>query len=64
MFHTALDLQVDCSPSVKAEAIQLLRNAQAPGHDPSIKKLNKMGLGTDGSPTAPAKKVEDDGVEE
>ncbi len=64
MFHTALDLQSDSRPSAKAEAIQWLRDAQALGHVPSIKKLNKMGIGTDGSPTAPAKKVEDDGVEE
>ena len=64
MFHTALDLQSDSRPSAKAEAIQWLRDAQALGHVPSIKKLNKMGLGTDGSPTAPAKEVEDDGVEE
>ncbi len=64
MFHTALDLNADGSPSGKAEAIQWLRNAQALGHVPSIKKLNKMGLGTDGSPTAPATEVEDDGVEE
>lgn len=64
MFHTALDLQSDSRPSATAEAIQWLSDAQALGHVPSIKKLNKMGWGTDGSPTAPAKEVEDDGVEE
>jgi TPR repeat protein len=64
MFRTALDLQADDPQSGKAEAIRWLRNAQALGHVQSIKKLNKMGLGTEGSSTAPATKVEDDGVEE
>jgi hypothetical protein len=50
--------------SEKVEAIRWLRNATVLGHVQSIKKLSKMGLGAEGSSTAPATKVEDDGVEE